>query len=116
MPPDSCPARRSWNATQPDKIQQLQAARQPFLLGQTAHLGKETDVLQDGQIFIQREALRQVTDLAASLLTLFCERITTHNRRARIRLERTHQQSERGGLAGTIRTDQPVDLAGFTSG
>ena len=52
MPPESCPARRSSKAGQPDKFQDFQAARQPFRLGQAAHFGKEADVLQHGQVFI----------------------------------------------------------------
>jgi succinate dehydrogenase hydrophobic membrane anchor protein len=54
-----------------DEGQDFHAAWLPLLARQAARLGTKAQILQHGQLFVQREALRQVADLGAGLLGLF---------------------------------------------
>ena len=55
---------------QSHKAQDFHAARLPFGCRQPAHFGKETDIFQNGQLFVKGKALRKITDIGACLLGL----------------------------------------------
>ena len=100
---------------QADEVENFHAARQPLVAFQAAQFGKEADIFQHGQIFVEREALGEITNLGARLLGLLADVETADGDLARVQFEGADEEPQRGGLARAVRADQAVDLAGFHS-
>src|SRR5712691_3422840 len=74
-------------------------------------IGIEAHVFIDGQVGIEAEALRHVTDLVLHLIEVAGHIVTDHDRPAFCRVHQAAQQTHSGGLAGAIRANQAEDLA-----
>jgi hypothetical protein len=78
---------------------------------QRLHVGEEFEVLAHGQVLEQRELLRHVADARAQLLGLRGHRQPEHVDLPFARREQAAEHADRGRLAGTVRTEETVDIA-----
>ena len=92
-------------------IQPLEAGRPPRL-GHLVQIGVEVDVLADGEIAVQAEALRHVGDPVLDPFGVRRDARAPHQRISRAGPQDAGQHAERGGLARAVRPHQPEQLAG----
>ena len=78
---------------------------------QAAHLGEELEVLQHGQVFVEREALCQVAELLARPLQLAGHLEVANVDLAGVLVQGAAQEAQEGRLAGAVRPDQAEDFS-----
>ena len=78
----------------------------PFGLRDFKDLTEEFQVLLDGQVAVQAEALGQVTEMLTGFLHLCGKLVTCNADRPAGGFKRAEHQADRSGLAGSIRADQ----------
>jgi hypothetical protein len=103
-PPDSRPARRSGDGG-------VAALDEP-LARQAVDARVEVEVLEDGEIVVEREPLAHIANLAADLLTLGGDVEPEHRGRAARRGQKAAQDADERRLAGAVRSQEAVDHAG----
>ena len=79
-------------------------------LGHAVHAGDEVEVLADGEVFPQGEALRHVADFALDRRGV-ADVVAEAGAVARIGPEQPADHADRGGLAAAVRAEEAVDLA-----
>ena len=77
---------------------------------QRMDLAHEVEVLEDGQILVEREALGHVADRAAQAFRLLGDAEPQHFDLALARCEQAAQHADGGGLARSVRSQEAVDL------
>ena len=111
------PGEAIFEGRQPDKLEDFHAAWIPLAGGQAAHLGEEADILQHGQVFIQRKTLRKIANLCPGFFGR-AQHVTAvdADQRRMLAVRRgavsAAQHAQGGGFSSAIRPDQAVDLAG----
>ena len=81
------------------------------VVGNAMNLGEERDVLVDAEVTVKTEPLRQVADARGDLAMLFHWIETENANLAFVRVQQPTEQSNRGGLAGTVRTNEAEHFA-----
>src|SRR5690606_3060890 len=71
---------------------------------------EEGKVLRDAQVAVQRELLRHVTDAQAHRLRIARHVQAEHFHLALAGREQAAEHADGGGLAGTVRAEEAVDL------
>lgn len=72
--------------------------------------GNEVKVFGNGKIFIERELLRHVADVALDLLRLRANVVTKTLTFTRVGREQTAEHANGRGFAATVRPEKAVDL------
>ena len=72
---------------------------------------EEPDVLIDGQLLVEREALRHVADAALDAFGIAADVDAVDRGRAARRLQQPAQHADRRGLAGAVAAEKAEDLA-----
>src|SRR4051794_34039603 len=72
--------------------------------------GRELEVLRDGQIFVERVLLRDVTDVAFELVEILVERLLVEQDVAGARLELAAEHFQQGALARTAGAHHADEL------
>ena len=73
---------------------------------------EERDVLIDGQLLVEREALRHVADAALDALGIAVDVDAADERRPGRGPQQAAQHADGGGLAGAVAAEEAEDLAG----
>ena len=81
-------------------------------IAQVVDAAVERDVLADGEVLVEREALAHVADVALDALGLAGDVVSGDGRAAGGGREQTGQHPDRGGLAGAVRAEEAEHLAG----
>jgi len=79
---------------------------------ESVDLGAEAQILEDGEVGIEREPLRHVADVRADLPRAAPQVEPEHVTAPLVRSEESGEQPERCGLPAAVRTDKTEDLAG----
>ena len=110
MPPDSRSARRARNGV--SWVMSSSRSRAASKRLHAVDLGEEGDVLVDGQVAVEAEALRQVADLAGDGAMLGDGIAAEHADAPGVGREQPAGQADGGRLARAVGTDQAEHLAG----
>ena len=78
---------------------------------EAVHRGEEVEVLEDRQVFVEREPLRDVADAAADFLSGPGDVEAVHRGAPLGRGEQAAEDPDEGGLARAVRAEQAEDLA-----
>ena len=109
QPPDSVPA--SWRS-RPCEAQALDGGLRLLLrVGEAVDAGDELQILLDGKVLIEAEALRHVADVALDLVALGQDVVAERRAPAAVRREQPAHHAQRRGLAGAVGAEEAVDLA-----
>ena len=109
QPPDSSPASC---VSRPCRPRRSMAARASLRrIGEAVHARHELQVLQDGEVLVEAEALRHVADVALDLLASRADVVAERRAAAAVRRQQPAQHAQRGGLAGAVGAEEAVDLA-----
>ena len=82
-----------------------------MIVANAVDLGEERDVLVDGQIAVQTEALRQIADALGDLRDARAPDRGRAPQFAGVGVQQPAHQPDRRGLAGAVGADQPEHLA-----
>ena len=109
QPPDSSPASCCSRPVQAEALDG--GARLAAGIGEAVDAGDELQVLQDGEVLVEAEALRHVADVALDLLALGADVEAERRAAAAVGREQPAQHAQRGGLARAVGAEEAVDLA-----
>ncbi len=98
-------------AFQPGQGQSLAQARFQGGIGEAVGCAVEAQILQDGQVVIQAEALGHIPDARADLRGVGVHGHAQHLYRAGGGLHQAQQHADGGGLARAIRPEEAEDLS-----
>src|SRR4030095_15826387 len=90
-------------------LEALPDARSSKVAAKAEDLADEVEVLLNGQVLPQREALSHVADLQAQPLGFARHRVAEGHALAAALPQQAAQHANRGRLAGAIRTEEAVD-------
>ena len=96
-----------------DALEQLGAAADALALGQAVQRGLEAQVLAPGQQRVERGLLERGADRLAHVGALADDVVARHARRARGGRQQRGEHQDGGRLAGAVRPEEAVDLAGL---
>ena len=86
-------------------------ARRLARIGHAIDAGDEFEILANGQIGVEAEALRHVADIALDRVGLRADVVAEAGPLAGIRREQPAQHAQRRSLAAAVRPEKAVDLA-----
>ena len=98
---------------QADALEQLDAAADALALGQAVQRGLEAQVLAAGQQRVERGLLEGGADRLAHVRALADDVVAAHARGARGGRQQRGEHEHGGRLAGAVRPEKSVDLAGL---
>ena len=109
QPPESSPASCSLAARESDPLDHR--ARRRGRLRQPVKARDEFQVLAHREVLVEAEALGHVADMALDLVGLGADVVAETGALALVGREQPAQHADGGGLAGTVGTEESVDLA-----
>ena len=120
MPPESWPARRSWNGPRPEKAKSRSRRAAQLAARHAVEVGVEGEVLAHREVGVEAEALRHVGEVALHRLGLprharrgagVAVRATADPGVAGARPQHAGEHAQGGRLAGAVGADEAEQLA-----